>query len=119
MTLASYRPPEIEAIRSKVQRFTERKIKAGQYHRVFPDGPDAGLLRTKKASEWMKLEYGKPEPKMLFDSFWAEGELCILFADTNLGKSILAVQIANSVSKGDAIYSFKFAAPAQEGVLFD
>lgn len=37
---------------------------------------------------------------MLFGEFLFEGEIFILFADTNLGKSILAVQIANSISTG-------------------
>ncbi|MDE6418331.1 MAG: AAA family ATPase [Duncaniella sp.] len=31
---------------------------------------------------------------------WFEGEICILFADTNVGKSILAVQIADLVARG-------------------
>jgi hypothetical protein len=32
---------------------------------------------------------------MVFGTFWFEGELCILFADSNRGTSILAVQIGN------------------------
>jgi hypothetical protein len=66
---------------------------------VWPTGPDAGLLRTKKANEWMKQEYGKLPSKALFVSFWFENELYILFADTNLDKSILAMQIADSITK--------------------
>ncbi|MDE5750854.1 MAG: AAA family ATPase, partial [Duncaniella sp.] len=31
---------------------------------------------------------------------WFEGEICILFADTNVGKSILAVQIADLIARG-------------------
>src|ERR1017187_10152164 len=52
-------------------------------------------------------------PKMLFDKFWYEGELCILFADSNLGKSILSMQIANSISKNEAITPFELEAEAQ------
>jgi len=56
---------------------------------------------------------------MLFGEFWFEGELCILFADTNLGKSILAVQIGNSISKGEQIRGFKLETPKQPILYFD
>jgi RecA-family ATPase len=112
------RPPEIENIRAQVARFTDRKSKAGQFSKVWPTGPDAGLLRTKKANDWMKQEYSKPAPKMLFGSFWFEGELCILFADTNLGKSILAVQIADSITKTYCIEPFGNQAEAGTCVLY-
>jgi RecA-family ATPase len=59
-----------------------------------------GLFTVKTASRWIEQAKTRPIPQMLFSEFWFEGELCILFADTNLGKSILAVQIGNSISKG-------------------
>ena len=49
----------------------------------------------------------KPISQCLFDDFWQEGELCILFSDTNLGKSLLAVQISDSLSKGAPVPHFK------------
>jgi hypothetical protein len=111
-----YRPPEIEAIRSSVREFTDRKIKAGQYGRVFDGAPT--LFKTKKANEWMKQEYGKPASKTLFGGFWSEGELCILFADTNLGKSILAVQIGDSLTKEYSIGPFDNNVTANTKVLY-
>jgi RecA-family ATPase len=56
---------------------------------------------------------------MLCGEFWHEGELCILFADTNLGKSILAVQIANLISKGQSDNVFKVEAVKQKVLYFD
>ncbi|KKK47374.1 hypothetical protein LCGC14_3155850, partial [marine sediment metagenome] len=44
-------------------------------------------------------------PQNLFSTFWFEGELCILFSDTNLGKSILAVQIGDSITSGKRIFN--------------
>ena len=41
----------------------------------------------------------QPEPVDLFKKLWFEGELTALYADTNVGKSILAVQIAEHVAK--------------------
>ena len=58
-------------------------------------------------------------PKMLFGEFWLENELCILFADTGKGKSILAVQIAESIARGEAIEPMKMTATAQKVVYFD
>ena len=40
-----------------------------------------------------------PDPTDLFMGLWYEGELTALYADTNVGKSILAVQMANEVAK--------------------
>ena len=40
---------------------------------------------------------GAPTP--LWENVWMEGELCCLFARTNLGKSILAVQIATQIAE--------------------
>ena len=51
---------------------------------------------------------------MLFDKLWYEGEICILFADTNVGKSILAVQIGDSISRGKAIRGFEIEAKRQK-----
>ncbi len=56
---------------------------------------------------------------MLFGKFWYEGELCILFADSNLGKSILAVQIANAISIGESMEPFTYEAEAQPVLYFD
>jgi hypothetical protein len=78
-----------------------------------------GLFKVRTANEWMELAKNRPIPKMLFDEFWFEGDLCILFADTNLGKSILAVQIGNSISKGEYIQGFKLEAEKQPVLYFD
>lgn len=78
-----------------------------------------GLFTVKTASRWIEQAKTRPIPKMLFGEFWFEGELCILFADTNLGKSILAVQIGNSISRGEQIKGFRLEAPKQAILYFD
>lgn len=78
-----------------------------------------GLFTVKTASRWIEQAKTRPIPKMLFSEFWFEGELCILFADTNLGKSILAVQIGNSISRGEQIRGFKLETPKQPILYFD
>lgn len=78
-----------------------------------------GLFTVKSANNWIEQAKSRPIPKMLFGEFWFEGELCILFADTNLGKSILAVQIGNSVSRCEKINGFKLEAEKQPILYFD
>jgi hypothetical protein len=78
-----------------------------------------GLFTVKTASRWLEQAKTRPIPQMLFGELWFEGELCILFADTNLGKSILAVQIGNSISKGELIRGFKLETPKQPILYFD
>ena len=56
---------------------------------------------------------------MLFSEFFYEKEVCILFAGTNKGKSILAVQIADSIGRGVPIEGFKLEAPAQPVLYID
>ena len=65
------------------------------------------LLLVQSANDWLKQAQERPIPAQLFSEFWFEGELCILFSDTNLGKSILAVELAASLTEGHAIPGFK------------
>ncbi|MEQ3655901.1 MAG: AAA family ATPase [Dokdonia sp.] len=78
-----------------------------------------GLFKVKTANEWLEQAKTTPIPEMLFSEFWHENEICILFADSNLGKSILAVQIADSISKGEPIRGFKLEAKKQNVLYFD
>lgn len=84
-----------------------------------PEDGKVGIFIIKRASEWLKQASQKPVPTMLFDKFWHQGELCILFADTNTGKSILAVQIADSISRGVPIDGFGLEHDEQEVVYLD
>lgn len=78
-----------------------------------------GLLKVMTANEWIEIAKTSPIPEMLFGEFWHEGEICILFSDSNLGKSILSVQIADSISKGKQIPGFRLEAKKQPVLYFD
>lgn len=62
--------------------------------------PVARVTEMTSGNEWIERIRGISEQRCLFGQLWYEGEICILFADTNVGKSILAVQIADMISKG-------------------
>jgi RecA-family ATPase len=87
--------------------------------KISPKANENSLLLVKRANEWINQSKLKPIPKMLFGEFWFENELSILFADTNQGKSILAVQIADSISKGENIHGFKLETPKQPVLYCD
>jgi hypothetical protein len=56
------------------------------------------IFDSRPASDWVAAE--DPPARRLFGDLWREGELAILFADTGVGKSILAVQIADGLTRG-------------------
>lgn len=57
-----------------------------------------GMLTIKSANQWAQEAASKPNPRPLWKSLWYEGEVCLLFADSNVGKSILGVQIGNEIA---------------------
>ncbi len=73
----------------------------------------------KSANEWMKDAQNLPLQRKLFGELWFENEECVLFAETNSGKSILAVQIAENISSGRVYAPFDMTAGAQRVLYFD
>lgn len=88
---------------------------------AFANTPQAhdNSLRVRTMNQVMELAKAEPIPQMLFGEFWHQGELCILFSDSNAGKSILAVQIANSISTGKSIEPFGLDVPGQPVLYCD
>ncbi|HEY2866689.1 MAG TPA: AAA family ATPase, partial [Pyrinomonadaceae bacterium] len=87
---------DTDAIKERISLMVERTQK---WRAPVNPGSDDLFLCT-QANTWLDQSKTQPVPKMLFGEFWFEKEVCILFADTNVGKSILAVQIADAVSRG-------------------
>jgi hypothetical protein len=77
------------------------------------------LFKVHTVSDWIEGSKERPVPKYLFGEFWLEGEVAILFADTGKGKSILAVQIAESLTRGTSIEPFKNTAEPQQVLYLD
>ena len=80
---------------------------------------DDELFTVQSANKWMLDASKRPVPKMLFGKFWFENEICILFADSNLGKSIVAVQIADAISRGHSSNPFIVESAAQPVLYCD
>lgn len=71
------------------------------------------------ANEWMERARSKPIQKKLVGDLWYENEATVMFAETNAGKSIFAVQIADAISRGVEIGPLEFTSEAQPVVYFD
>ena len=57
-----------------------------------------GILSLKPANAWMEDAATRPNPRLFFNGLIAEHENTVIFASTNVGKSILAVQIAEDIA---------------------
>lgn len=71
--------------------------------------PSSGLFVSKQADGWIEEARKRPNPRPLWKNLWFEEEVACLFADTNMGKSIYAVQIADAISRrGRRVMYFDF-----------
>ncbi|HEY2846863.1 MAG TPA: AAA family ATPase, partial [Pyrinomonadaceae bacterium] len=57
-----------------------------------------GIRQPRRASEVLAAKFRPAEP--LFNAFWQTGELALMFGEPGVGKSVLAVQIADALARG-------------------
>lgn len=81
----------------RIERSTELDRQAVEPH---PPNEKVGLLQIRTANACIEDAKNLAVPQRLCGNLWFEGEVAILFADTNVGKSICAVQVADNVSNG-------------------
>ena len=73
------------------------------------DPSKVGMFTVKTFNQVLTAAVKRGELAQLFDEFWFENETCCLFGDSNVGKSILAVQIARDIAKnGRKVLYFDF-----------
>lgn len=80
----------IEEIKSEMER-SENKAN------------DNGLLNIKMANTWVKEAKSRPDPHTWFHGLIVANENTVIFAASNVGKSILAVQIAEEIAKEEKV----------------
>ena len=68
----------------------------------------SGMFTVRTANRTIQEAANRPDPVPLWMTLWYEGEVCCLFADNNLGKSIYAVQIASNIAKTRKVLYFDF-----------
>lgn len=62
----------------------------------------------KSGKEWAKMGLREEDKKCLWLSLWREREICFLFADSNIGKSIYALQMAFHIAKTQKVIYFDY-----------
>ena len=62
----------------------------------------------KSANQWIQEAKQRPNPEPLYMTLWFQGEHCCLFADSNIGKSVLAVQIGTAIAQNRKVLLFDF-----------
>lgn len=67
-----------------------------------------GSLVAKSARLWLSKGKKLDDPAPLWPDLWYEGEIACLFSDSNMGKSIYAVQIADGISRSQPVLYFDF-----------
>ncbi len=71
------------------------------------DGKFTTVAATpRKANEYIASLKHLGQPQRLFDDYWREGEVTLFFGPSRTYKSILAMQIAESIARGHAIDGF-------------
>lgn len=60
---------------------------------------DVGVFRVRSANAVIREAAATPDPTPLWLELWYEGEVSCLFADSNAGKSIYAVQIGIDIAR--------------------
>lgn len=82
---------------------------AAELDKVTQSPENVGLFSIKSANQTLQEAAQRPNPDALWLSLWYEGEVCCLFADSNVGKSIYAVQIATTIAQtGRKVLYFDF-----------
>jgi len=80
--------------------------KATQLHAEVPE--HIGMFTVKTANRTIREAALRPNPDPLWMTLWYEGEVCCLFSDSNLGKSIYATQIASRIAERKKVLYFDF-----------
>jgi RecA-family ATPase len=78
-----------------------KRLNAKPNEEIGIKSPKFVLPRT--SQQRLKDALGQPPIKRMFGDIWLTGELHLLFADTGVGKSILAVTIGDALSKGKKV----------------
>ena len=106
---------EEEQIQSDIERFENNTST------IPDDGDTVEQIPLFNSSDMQSvIEDGKKKPPIhrLWGDFWWENELVFLFADSGIGKSILATQIAYEIAKGESECT-EVEMPPQTVLYFD
>lgn len=62
-----------------------------------------GLLSVKSANAWIESSLRRPDPRTFFHGLIVEYENTVIFASSNVGKSIFSIQIAEEIARTEKV----------------
>lgn len=62
-----------------------------------------GLLSVKSANAWIESSLRRPDPRTFFHGLIVEFENTVIFASSNVGKSIFSIQIAEEIARTEKV----------------
>ncbi len=77
------------------------------------------IFTVRTANECMEHERPTARPRVLYDQLWREGEIAVLYGEPGTGKSLLAMHIAEMVSRGAGAKGAARPALAQKVLYID
>ena len=80
---------------------------------------DATESGSRPLNDWLVAEKTATAPAMFYGEFWLEDEMAMLCADAGLGKSVLAMQLAESIARGRPISPLPMTAKARKVLYVD
>ena len=81
--------------------------------------PRKSPFQAKTAAQWSRDVMGQPIPKKLYGDFVIENEITCIFASTNVGKSIKAVQMAQAIASGESVEPFHTSGGGRKVLYID
>ena len=103
---------KIRKISETAETFTEDSAILSEFRETLSQNPleeDVGVFRVRSANAVVREAAATPDPTPLWLELWYYGEVSCLFADSNAGKSIYAVQIGIDIARrGHMVLYFDF-----------
>lgn len=62
-----------------------------------------GIMSVKSANQWIEDSKDQPDPKIYFHDLIVEGENTVVFASSNVGKSIFCTQMAEAIAREEKV----------------
>ena len=62
-------------------------------------GKKIGIMEVKPGNQWIRDSQEMPDPKLYFHDLIVEGENTVVFASSNVGKSIFCTQMAEAIAR--------------------
>ena len=66
-------------------------------------GKKVGIMEIKSCNQWIKDSMEMPDPKIYYHDLIVEGENTVVYASSNVGKSIFCTQIAEAIAREEDV----------------